>query len=213
MKTIAVSLFVLLSLTQAGFGAVNQPPPALVQAVITVESGGKPLAVQIEGATYFPDTREEALRLIAKAVQDGRNFDVGLMQVNSWWMKRFDISPESLLDPETNMAWGTAILADEITRHGLNWLAVGRYHSPDTERGRRYAWKVYRNYARRTAQEKGHGKTADPQNLSDRGGIRRNPGVRPQSGAVAVDVQQTGVSGNAGSKSGTSGSAYGTAKD
>jgi soluble lytic murein transglycosylase-like protein len=128
MKKIVVSLFILLMLSQAVFGEENQPPPALVQAIITVESGGKPFAVHMGGTTYQPDTLEEASRLVTEAMRDGRNFDIGLMQVNSWWVKRFGIAPESLLVPETNMAWGKAILRDEIVRHGLTWKAVGKYH-------------------------------------------------------------------------------------
>ena len=49
--------------------------------------------------------------------------------------------------PATNERWRKWILAEEIAQRGLNWKAVGKYHSPDTERGRQYAWLVYRHYA------------------------------------------------------------------
>ena len=58
-------------------------------------------------------------------------------------MERFAIDPVSLLDPATNERWGKWILAEEIARHGLNWQAVGKYHSPNSERGRKYEWLVY----------------------------------------------------------------------
>jgi soluble lytic murein transglycosylase-like protein len=215
MGKIITSVFILLVLSQSTFGAENQPPSALVQAIITVESGGRPFAVHMGGTTYQPDTLEEASRLVMEAMKEGRNFDVGLMQVNSWWMKRFGISPESLLVPETNMAWGKAILRDEIVRHGLTWKAVGKYHSPDPELGRRYAWKVYWNYksgpTAHEAKEINH--AAGTENLSDPGGIQRRSGVRPQGRAVTFDVQQKCVLGNAGSEPGASGSPAGTAKD
>ena len=101
------------------------------------------------GKSHYPDTREEAERLIRDALAAGKSFDVGKMQINSWWMERFSIDPFSLLDPDVNEAWGKRILAEEIARHGLNWLAVGKYHSPDLERGRQYAWRVYRHLATR----------------------------------------------------------------
>lgn len=50
-------------------------------------------------------------------------------------MERYGIDPLSLLDPAINESWGTWILAEEIARYGLNWKAVGKYHSPDPERG------------------------------------------------------------------------------
>lgn len=52
--------------------------------------------------------------------------------------------------------------------------AVGKYHSPDAERGRRYAWRVYRYYASRsepgspTGKERFHAEQkTGAQNLSD----------------------------------------------
>jgi hypothetical protein len=57
-------------------------------------------------------------------------------------MERYSIDPFSLLDPDINEQWGKWILAEEITRHGLNWKAVGKHHSPDPERGRQYVWFV-----------------------------------------------------------------------
>jgi hypothetical protein len=215
MKKIVAPVFIFLMLSQSALGAENQPPTALVEAIIRVESGGKPFAVHIGGTTYQPDTLEEASRLVIEAMRDGGNFDVGLMQVNSWWMRRFGISPESLLVPKTNMAWGRAILRDEIARHGLTWKAVGKYHSPDPELGRRYAWKVYWNYksglTAHEAKEINH--AAGAENLSDPGGIQRRAGVRPQGRTVTFDVQQESVHGDAGSKPGTSEGPAGTAKD
>jgi hypothetical protein len=215
MKKIVAPVFLFLMLSQSALGAEDQPPPALVQAIITVESGGKPFAVHLGGTTYQPDTLEGASRLVTEAMKGGRNFYVGLMQVNSWWVKRFGISPESLLAPETNMVWGKAILRDEIARHGLTWKAVGKYHSPDPELGRRYAWKVYWNYksgaTAHDAEELNH--AAGTENLSDSGGIQRRSGVRPQGRAITFDVQQKGVHGNAGSEPGASGGPAGTAKD
>ena len=97
-----------------------------------------------------PVSREEAEHIITAAERAGASYDVGLMQINRWWIRRYGISPASLLNPDINKKWGTWILAQEIARHGYNWRAVGKYHSPDAERGRRYAWRVYRYYASRS---------------------------------------------------------------
>jgi hypothetical protein len=137
------------------------------------------------------------------------------MQINSWWMRRCKIPPESLLDPAVNMEWGTRILADEIARHGLTWKAVGKYHSPDVERGRLYAWKIYRHYAAMAGdREADNGKAEHGhQNLSVTGGIQRHSGVQPQGRVVTFDVQQAGMLGDSGSEPGTPGGPAGTAKD
>ena len=143
----ALSLAALLCLHTPALAAEPEPPAQLVEAVARQESGQNPLAINTAGKSYYPVTRGEAEQLIQKAIAAGLSFDVGTMQINSWWMKRLGIDPLSLLDPATNERLGKWILAEEIARHGLNWKAVGKYHSPDPERGRRYAWLVYRHYA------------------------------------------------------------------
>lgn len=187
------------------------PSASLLEAIARQESGLNPLAVNIAGRSYYPTTREEAEQLIQRAVAAGKSFDVGKMQVNSWWMERYGIDPVSLLDPATNERWGKWILTEEIARHGLNWKAVGKYHSPDLERGRRYAWLVYRHYAGPGAshipQEVPHAdQKADTQNVSDTGGTRADQRVSQQSRAVPLHVQQKSVPWVFRPKSGASGS-------
>lgn len=194
----ALALAVLLCLHTPALATEPEPPPALVEAIARQESGLNPLAVNVAGKSYYPATRKEADRLIREALAAGKSFDVGRMQINNWWMKRFAINPFSLLDPGMNEAWGKWILTEEITRHGLNWRAVGKYHSPDPERGRQYAWLVYRHYAGHSAsntqmeasnaQQKMH-----TQNVSHPGGVWRNPGVSRPGRIVTFDLQQAGL--------------------
>ena len=190
-------LAALLCLPTSALAAEPGPPAPLVEAIARQESGLNPLAVNIAGKSYYPATREEAERLIQKAIAAGQSFDVGMMQVNNWWMERFAIDPFSLLDPATNERWGKWILAEEISRHGLSWKAVGKYHSPDPERGRQYAWLVYRHYAGQRASKVEEVPRADQetdtQNVSDPRGTRADQGVGQQSGVVPLHVQQKGV--------------------
>jgi hypothetical protein len=189
-------------------------PPALLEAIARQESGKNPLAVNVAGRSYAPASREDALRIIRQAQAAGESFEVGLCQIKYWWIKRYGIPLESLLDPAINLKWGMFILNQEIALHGLNWRAVGKYHSPDMERGRRYAWKIYRQYVKAGGKEADNGETAHGhENLSVTGGIQRHSGVRPQGRIVTFDVQQAGMPGDAGSEPGASGGPAGTAKD
>ena len=203
-EVIAVLLLVILFTVDT---EAREPPPALIQAVARQESGLNPLAVNVAGRSHRPATREEAEALIRQAQAAGKSFDVGLMQINSWWIRRHKIPPASLLDPHINRAWGTWILQQEIARHGFNWKAVGKYHSPDPERGRRYAWQVFRYYAGPCAshsREAGRAEQkTDPQNLSQPAGVRRNPGIRRPGRIIAFDVQQADLPWLQRSKSGT----------
>ena len=207
----ALILAVLLCFPMSALAAEPGPPAQLVKAVARQESGLNPLAVNIAGKSYYPTTRKEAERLIREALAAGKSFDVGKMQINNWWMKRFSISPFSLLDPDVNEAWGKRILAEEIARHGLNWKAVGKYHSPDQERGRQYAWFVYRHYAGQRASSITEVPRADQkkdtQNIFDSRGTRADQGIGQQSWSVPLHVQQKGVPWVFRPKSGVSGRA------
>lgn len=105
-------------------------PKRLVLAIAKTESGLDPWVVNIAGKTYRPGSRAGALAIIRQARARGLSHDIGLMQINNWWLKHLNISPEIALEPRNNAALGVWILAREIQRHGYNWTAVGAYHSP-----------------------------------------------------------------------------------
>ena len=206
----AISLAVLLCLHTPALAAESGPPAPLVEAIARQESGLNPLAINIAGKSYYPATQEEAEQLIQKAIAAGLSFDVGKMQINNWWMERLAIDPFSLLDPAINECWGKWILAEEIARHGLNWKAVGKYHSPDPERGRRYAWLVYRHLAGPGASNPSRkipyaDKKTHTQNVFDSRGTRADQGFGQQSGPVPFHIQQKGVPWVFRPKSGASG--------
>jgi soluble lytic murein transglycosylase-like protein len=122
--------------------AVWKVPPKLVIAIIQHESGFSPWAVNVAGQSYKFNSKEKALELAGAAQAAGKSYDLGLMQVNSAWLKKFNLAPETVLDPRNNIYLGTWILAKEIQRFGLTWRAVASYHTPvakNPERARRYA--------------------------------------------------------------------------
>ena len=102
--------------------------------------------VNVAGKDYRPGSRAGALAIIRQARARGLSHDIGLMQINSWWLKHLNISPEAALEPRNNATLGVWILAKEIQRHGYNWKAVGAYHSPTPTRQRIYAQVVAQKY-------------------------------------------------------------------
>lgn len=122
-----------------------QVPLALALAIARQESGSQPWAINVAGQSLFPASRADARRIADWAWSKGFSFDVGIMQINSYWLKRYSIPVEDVLDPQKNIAMGVWILAKEIERHGLTWQAVGAYHTPlarNPERARQYAVSV-----------------------------------------------------------------------
>lgn len=128
----------------------GQVPEWLEEALTRHESRLNPNALNINGVSHYPATRADALILLREAIAaDARSVDIGLWQVNLWWCGHFGIAPEDLLDPAYNESWGRWILADEISRYGLTWQAVAKYHSPDDEKGRAYTWRIFREADKR----------------------------------------------------------------
>ena len=200
LKTILAAFILVLAFAVTAVAREPQAPAWLIEAIARQESSLHPLAINIAGKDHYPATRQEAERIIAAAEASGKSFDVGLMQVNRWWMQRYNIPPASLLDPDINRQWGIWILEQEIARHGYNWRAVGKYHSPDEERGRHYAWKVY-SAAQKCAQasppEQHPAPSQSPvrksdahqeksrNNVSDGNGVQRRAGQR-QPGRIVT---------------------------
>lgn len=208
LKVILVT-FALVLPPAVTAAATDSPAPAwLIEAIARQESSLNPLAVNVAGKDYYPATRQEAEAIIAAAQASGKSYDAGLMQINRWWIERHNIPPASLLDPDVNRQWGVWILEQEIARHGFNWLAVGKYHSPDEERGRQYAWRVF-------AASHKSAKPATPQplmrsshaheeksrdNLPVGGGVQRRTGQRQPGRIVTFTLPGPDQSGPAGQK-------------
>lgn len=98
--------------------------PETALAIIQQESKGHPYALNTQVRSYYPETREEAARVLGDALRAGRSTDIGLMQINSQHLRRFNVSGEELLDPCTNIRVGTTILSESYGQ------ALGRYGQP-----------------------------------------------------------------------------------
>ena len=114
-------------------------PKPLAMAIAQVESGLRPWVLNIGGRSYPFGSKAEALAKAEQARKTGQSYDVGLMQINNWWLDRYEISLEAALDPLANIYFGCWILKGEISRHATLRGAIGAYHSPDPVRADRYA--------------------------------------------------------------------------
>lgn len=118
-------------------------PKSVALAIAKVESGLRPWVLNIEGQPFRFDSKEKALEKAQEALAAGSSFDVGLMQINVWWLRRYDISLEAALDPVANVYFGGWILKQELDRNGGDLKrAVGAYHSPTPARASHYADQV-----------------------------------------------------------------------
>lgn len=127
-----------------------------IQQIIQVESRGDPLSLHINGrAKQYGaiKSKETAVYLAKKAINDGYTVDIGLMQINSNTMRRLGHIPEKLFDPCSNLSIGAAILKENYVRalqHHSNpqdalRAALSAYNTGDFQRGLRngYVAKYY----------------------------------------------------------------------
>jgi len=134
-------------------------PLTTLSAIIRVESGSNPNAMQIdfprallkqwhlpEGTLRLkrqPATKREALEWLDYFERHGIFVDLGLMQVSTAEAKRRGLPVESLLDPCFNLRVGWQILDSayqlEIKTYGPGQEAlqhaISRYNTGDTQRG------------------------------------------------------------------------------
>jgi type IV secretion system protein VirB1 len=93
--------------------------PATLEAVITVESGGDPLAINVNGVREQPGppaSAAEAAKIAEGYILRGYSVDLGLMQVNSRNLAALGMTIERVLDPCANIQAGATILTADYVQ-------------------------------------------------------------------------------------------------
>jgi len=106
---------------------------------------------QVSSALLYAIARTES-GLNPHAIGRNRNGsrDIGLMQINSTWLPKLathGIHERDLFEPCTNIHVGAWILADNVSRLGYTWEAVGAYNATNPALRRAYIDKVRRHLA------------------------------------------------------------------
>ncbi len=105
--------------------------PTTMMAIVRVESGGNPLAMNVNGKQRLarqPASAEEAISWSWWLINNGYSVDLGLTQVNSRHLQRFGLPPEAMFDPCYNIAAGAQILTENYSsaakKYGTGQLAL-----------------------------------------------------------------------------------------
>lgn len=87
-----------------------------IAAVIRVESGGNPFAVNINGGPAVrASSLTEAVRIATAAIKAGFRVDMGLMQVDSANLSKLGATVPQMFDPCANIHAGALILSADYT--------------------------------------------------------------------------------------------------
>lgn len=91
--------------------------PTTMQRIVAVESGGNPLALNINGEGSVRATSlDDAVTIALDAIRRGASVDIGLAQINSRNLPRLGLDVASVLDPCTNLKAGQVILSESYER-------------------------------------------------------------------------------------------------
>ena len=91
---------------------------------------------------------ESGLHAGAVSRNGNGSYDIGLMQINSWWLPKlakYGITARKLrTNACLNLKVGAWILAQSVRRYGMNWRGVGAYNARTDHKRAAYARKVVR---------------------------------------------------------------------
>lgn len=142
--------------------ALCAPPEhvAIMEKIVAAESGGRALAIHDNrsGRSYFPETVAEAIAIASKLLkQRDASVDLGLAQINSKNLARFNATVSDAFDPCSSIQMGAAIYAEGLqaaVSMGLSGdtavrAALSRYNTGrlDGSVGAAYAARVLGGHA------------------------------------------------------------------
>lgn len=127
-------------------------PLGVLYAVGLTETGRRnslyPYALNIEGKSVFPPSRQAAKQDVMDAQQHGKKLiDIGCMQINHHYHGDQFRSVDQMLEPRANVQYAARFLKDLRRRQGSWTMAVARYHAgPNNDPAqKRYVCTVIRN--------------------------------------------------------------------
>lgn len=147
-----LDLFIAGSLLFSQCGAGVHPDT--LNAIIKVESNYNQLAIydNTTGASYRPQSKEQAIYLTGIFLSSGHSIDIGLMQINSQHLAKLNIDYKDLFDPCYNVAVGTKILSGFYREHArgnptdqpdmILLKALSSYNTGSPRKGTRYVNKI-----------------------------------------------------------------------
>jgi type IV secretion system protein VirB1 len=106
--------------------------------VAKIESGLNPFAIGVVGQKgIFPRNLTDALAHIDKLKANGKNFSVGLMQINQINFSHYGVTAKQLFDPCINLSVFEKIMTDCYRRGGTLKRALSCYYSGNFDTGQK----------------------------------------------------------------------------
>lgn len=133
--------------------------PDTVIDVARTESSFNPLAIGVVGGNpLYPLSVEDAVKQVNRLKAAGKNYSVGLMQINQSNFSRYSVTARQLFDPCNNLAVFEKLITDCYRRGGTLKRALSCYYSGNFITGQ----KPERDFSQTTyVQRIGYNPTGD----------------------------------------------------
>lgn len=110
--------------------------PDTIQDVAKTESGFHPMAIGVvNGKSIYPSSKSDALHAIQRLEKDGKNYSVGLMQINQSNFAHYGVTAEDMLEPCKNLTVFEKIITDCYVRGKTLSRALSCYYSGNFQTG------------------------------------------------------------------------------
>lgn len=113
--------------------------PDTAHDVARIESGFNPYAIGVVGQNkgLFPTNKEDALTHVKRLRAEGKNFSVGLMQINQANFKQYGVDAAALFTPCVNLSVFEKIITDCYLRGKTMPRALSCYYTGNFESGQK----------------------------------------------------------------------------
>ncbi|HSW63549.1 MAG TPA: lytic transglycosylase domain-containing protein [Dissulfurispiraceae bacterium] len=92
------------------------------------------------------DRTESGMRQNAENRNPNGSYDVGVMQINSFWFPKHGVTADQLkADPCLNVMIGADILGRCVKSYDYAWEAVGCYNAHSHAKRVDYSWRIFRS--------------------------------------------------------------------
>jgi hypothetical protein len=117
----------------------------LLKSIAIVESGCRPYAVNVSGKSYSFRSAIQASNFVENMVDVGKtNISIGCFQLHYKAHRNKFSSINEMFEPKKNIAYAARLIRCSYDKYGSWEVAVRRYHTGNSKRGKAYYAKVLR---------------------------------------------------------------------
>lgn len=112
--------------------------PDTINDIAKNESGYHRFAIGVVGGkSIYPSSKEDALSAVKRLKEEGKNYSLGVMQINQSNFGKFGVTAEDMFDPCQNLKVAEKLILDCYTRGKTLQRGLSCYYSGNFDTGQK----------------------------------------------------------------------------